>query len=1751
MESLPKPFVQGLEGDLRALCADSKRRIPSVKETAERVILLLKEANSVETEAAAADGAAAAFCAACQPPDGISASAANAASSKVVIRAVSCLHKLLTHRALTTDRLPDVIDALERVCTSWSDDSISLKVLQALLSLLTIGKYILGLTLAHLAQAFSLLFNLKSQRSLSAAAAVGPLSVITSGASRMDSEEGVIEVTAKAAFRQVSSDLFGVACENLGTQESREMHPYAVPTSNANATENVSVETPLCNVLQSSPVISAAHHLFRDLCLLLSGSDPRWLDLERNGSFYPISTALAAEVLNDGIRRNLNLFNSTLSPAEGDTSFRSLLSSHLCPVLLDLIASCHDRATLKAVFGLLVTLTQSLWNENFEIVASIFSRLLQVLDSAKQSELTWSSLFGMEAIHELFRHGVAEMKSADSVECDASKDDMLRSRITPTLVSLFSKLETHPESQECKISDFLRYVTSSAQRVCSSTNFDFEGLRIDPLRKQWKPFSTPTVQVSCAFISSAIGFCLTLCSSLRWSSVNDRFDFVSCALESDIFSNILLFYDELAEKAHANGSHNRLFSPHDSAIWPIHQDIDSPCNILEYVMRGYLDLLFAADRARSNNARRNVLLRVAAHAKTALVRHLSTPTGDVPLIENRVIVHYRILFESVHICGERFESQWREVVEALHLLDNALFFGHRSKPENRNPNSADQGSHSSPSFQKVSALKLELEDLYLFFASLPWNSCNALMSALVACSRSAITNLSNGTVTESVGLSGQTTGLSDSDVRIFGVVRGEGLIASICVQLKQEKGPMPEGFWKLFTGHLVTVACDTEAAVLRKSAMKSLVRVILGAIGAEESRLISQDVAISPMIDTLSSLYSDTKQGCLDAVHTILESRGEFMKESAAWTTLLRILRYASGNENCLSKIHQSNGNRQYEALCKDSANSKHETTIPSSGSKHFADDGGLEPQQQPNPPGFETLVLRGFRAVQLIADDFISFLAFEALSDWVCVVGGYALQEQDVNVALTSVGLLWRTADFVAKVSEEECNSERCDSLWMHLFSVLKAIGGDWRPEVRNGAVKTLTSTVTAHGSRLSAEAWKGCIEQALLPLLEDVLKGGVVDAGSGPSSGLRSRADANLVLHYSRDTPRKQWNETRVLALNGVSNVLRMAMPRFSRLTDSNGHPLLKLLVEGQGDGLWAKVLCAACVAASSKESEVAIAGVSAMLELLKASGSILPTAASLRSENPSTSIMEELSNFASEKEDLTRNDSNPSRLHASTNLGDYGSIGHRSSDTANDSQEELITSRSQGAKEMWEAVWLALDSTVHRTVRGESNGISNTDALILLATGLGATRRDFGEKFTTTSSVAFLNIITGLLTGFSSTETSDTLPDSDTIGRIDALEVQRRVVDVMEMVSFGDDTETWMALVDQVLEIISNLRRLQNKSKGEFLLFRLVRLLESLIVENRMPQEVLAKRIDSIITSVGELMCQIRGESIESCRNNSFKCRQNTFHPPGVSADSRLHQHRDNHHIVNGSPDKDGLIGGEEFGENIWGLVSNSFVRILQCGLSCENPSTELWTSFYSVSWKFLFDRDLEPHQSIFDVQLNNEFSLFEAQDVRIAKCVYKTLRSLQENVDDDIASKLIDILVRGGLEGDQLSRPKFAWACQNCLFALADCRWEGMETDRKIRKTISKQAAMHVIHISDVVLQRFIIDTQRAGKCPLPAVRRAETVSLLIRLRELRFEDEGNGAQYHLRTLHSRLCECADTPDDAVRTFAQNAIGGAAG
>ncbi|KAL5138824.1 Benzyl alcohol O-benzoyltransferase [Glycine soja] len=206
-------------------------------------------------------------------------------------------------------------------------------------------------------------------------------------------------------------------------------------------------------------------------------------------------------------------------------------------------------------------------------------------------------------------------------------------------------------------------------------------------------------------------------------------------------------------------------------------------------------------------------------------------------------------------------------------------------------------------------------------------------------------------------------------------------------------------------------------------------------------------------------------------------------------------------------------------------------------------------------------------------------------------VTGAYSAQKTELNISLTAVGLLWTMTDFIAKgllngpFEEKEAgvgstvkqidskkmedqtrisNNVRdqasvdgvdFEKLLFSVFSLLQNLGADERPEVRNSAVRTLFQTLGTHGQKLSKSMWEDCLWNYVFPTLDrasHMVATSSKDEWQGKELGTRGGKAVHMLIHHSRNTAQKQWDETLVLVLGGIARILRLFFPFFTSLSN-----------------------------------------------------------------------------------------------------------------------------------------------------------------------------------------------------------------------------------------------------------------------------------------------------------------------------------------------------------------------------------------------------------------------------------------------------------------------------------------------------------------------------------------------------------------------------------------------------------------------
>lgn len=198
-----------------------------------------------------------------------------------------------------------------------------------------------------------------------------------------------------------------------------------------------------------------------------------------------------------------------------------------------------------------------------------------------------------------------------------------------------------------------------------------------------------------------------------------------------------------------------------------------------------------------------------------------------------------------------------------------------------------------------------------------------------------------------------------------------------------------------------------------------------------------------------------------------------------------------------------------------------------------------------------EPLIRTAFQCLQLVVTDFLPVMPWRCLPLCVNTAAKFGSQMQELNISLTAVGLMWNISDYfnqnqdkLSQSANEDLsalpdfphtlNIPPFDKLWMCLYARLGELCVDPRPAVRKSAGQTLFSTITAHGNLLNPPTWQAVLWQVLFPLLDKVR------TASSSASSEKVDTSGNILIHHSRNTAQKQWAETQVLTLSGVSRVI-----------------------------------------------------------------------------------------------------------------------------------------------------------------------------------------------------------------------------------------------------------------------------------------------------------------------------------------------------------------------------------------------------------------------------------------------------------------------------------------------------------------------------------------------------------------------------------------------------------------------------------
>lgn len=234
------------------------------------------------------------------------------------------------------------------------------------------------------------------------------------------------------------------------------------------------------------------------------------------------------------------------------------------------------------------------------------------------------------------------------------------------------------------------------------------------------------------------------------------------------------------------------------------------------------------------------------------------------------------------------------------------------------------------------------------------------------------------------------------------------------------------------------------------------------------------------------------------------------------------------------------------------------------------------------------------FKCLRLIVDDLVVSIPSSYLPDCIKCIGRFGACAKDVNISLTAVNELWSVADVVGKqrARQESDPSKRQGGHWSCLFAEFSSVALNERAEVRNCAINTLFGTAVTYGAQFELAEWQLFMNSTVLPLASKLCEAQKKQSSRAVGKKEEPKGSAGYMVHHSRDNAEKQWNESRVLMLTGISRVL-----------ETNWHYLLQHT--SWFSSIWRELLKNVAVnAAFGMPKEVVLAAVKTLQTLLQVS-------------------------------------------------------------------------------------------------------------------------------------------------------------------------------------------------------------------------------------------------------------------------------------------------------------------------------------------------------------------------------------------------------------------------------------------------------------------------------------------------------------------------------------------------------------------
>eukprot|EP00117_Sycon_ciliatum_P002578 scpid7760/ scgid7743/ Protein MON2 homolog; Protein SF21 len=1175
-------LINLVQGDLRTLSSEARRKHPAVKESVERAILKLRHYSTLQNDA---------IIEALQNTDDVVHPllfACETKNARFIQLSLTSLQRLISQNAIPESHVSNIIGLLCSVMSLGLDD---LRVLQTIVLLFTSTQHVHG---AQLAKVLAICFRLHT------------------------SKDPVTSNTAIAAMRQLVTSLF----ERMAAEEE--------------AAANGNLKTPQ---LQSSsrkspvnlpPCAQDAYLVFQDLCQLTNGDPPYWLT-----EVPEISRTLGLELLESLLSAHPEAFLQI-------PEFSFMLKERVCPLVIKLFSpsikynlamspnalssggAVADKPSfpvclrLLRIVGVLIKHFYVLLVTECEIFLSLLVKFLEI------DKPIWQRVLAVEVLHQLavqprllrsfcYFYDLQEQSTKVFADIICSLHFFIQNQLQPKPSASLSAVgsghqvnsdgSTVPDSSGMSISSspsnlyregFLYGGTTHSVLALSPVG-TARGMLLQMLEKHEAP------QVAEGYaLSEGVSCLLDTVHSVGLSPIVDStLDALPSAIGSrgSTSSNILLSpvrsdHPTLAVDG-GSGSSSTVDitdTSSDCGVTVIGSEADSDRvvsamvkvsskdilgslsllldasqvpSVTEAVLRAFHTLVGVCGRVELDALMLNFLQNLCRAAQPVSdLGPLGSPTTNPEdrmatiRITPKKMQCTKCLLSIALVHGAVLRDTWLVALDCYQTMFAALNLQVMQSQTQEELMNQGEGSHLALLLQQLCQNSAYLSDKGLL----------DLLNALCALF-SAARNHAN---------SGREPSLFSCHLLV------------LCCKVNLKRLPL---FWKLLVKHILS-ACASNHAGLRDASAKCLTAIVPLALrehGESGNRETFHDILLS--LSRLSECSkADVCNHQLTCVFEILQSLGDQLSDD--WPLILQIIRSSAQLDN--SGVVQL-GFEALQLVVADFLALLPLTCLTQclDVASHF----GLQTQDLNisltavgllwnisdflchHQSTIEVGLPQDFTCPWLSSttDSIVSWPKVPARRREAAASVGETTSSCSIVTAepredqpAAAAALPTTVSGVIRTVEDMASEIPRYDCLWCSLFYVLGRLCIDERAAVRKSAAQTLFSTIDAHGHLLSPISWNIVLWKVLFPLLEYIQH----TLDTVEQSGEKAKQSSVVIVHHSRNTLRKQWAETQVLTLQGIAGIFAQQLEilalliGFHRAWDMLLSAIHACVSEGQGE-------------------------------------------------------------------------------------------------------------------------------------------------------------------------------------------------------------------------------------------------------------------------------------------------------------------------------------------------------------------------------------------------------------------------------------------------------------------------------------------------------------------------------------------------------------------------------------------------------